>query len=39
MAIFFIPQELLGIEIMLPNRIDRYIVQILLYWHISRSII
>jgi hypothetical protein len=29
MAIFFIPQELLGIEIMLPNRIDRYIVQII----------
>ena len=28
MAIFFIAQELLGIEVMLPNRIDRYIVQV-----------
>ena len=26
---FFVPQELLGIEVMLPNRIDRYIVQVI----------
>ena len=28
-VIFFIPQELLGIEVMLPNHIDRYIVQVI----------
>ena len=29
MVIFFVPQELLGIEVMLPNRIDSYIVQVI----------
>ena len=28
-GIFFVPQELLGIEVMLPNRIDRYIIQVI----------
>ena len=27
--IFFVPQELMSIEVMLPNRIDRYIVQVI----------
>ena len=28
MVIFFVPQELPGFKVMLPNRIDRYIVQV-----------
>ena len=28
-VIFFVPQELLGVEVMLPNRIDCFILQVI----------